>query len=209
MSLLMTMLSSFFRDRTNIETFLGGPDETGRDTCPLCLAGRGRAGYVVSSTCNVDASTTWSSNSPDSSEPQGRAGWRNWRDKVWFFGCMPLERAVCRRVDTCGVLWILTSVASPGLPAGLGSGLDCRQGPRNAEKASAACWSDDGPYTLLVNATSGLVVRAVIMPSAACSHVGCSIEWKRHARMVSESFYGHPNRGGGHAGNPEGFQQHL
>jgi hypothetical protein len=25
MSLLMTMLSSFFRDRTNIETFLGGP----------------------------------------------------------------------------------------------------------------------------------------------------------------------------------------
>jgi hypothetical protein len=27
MSLLMTMLSSFFRDRTNIETFLGGPTE--------------------------------------------------------------------------------------------------------------------------------------------------------------------------------------
>jgi hypothetical protein len=25
MSLLMTMLSSFFRDRTNIDTFLGGP----------------------------------------------------------------------------------------------------------------------------------------------------------------------------------------
>ena len=62
MSLLMTMLSSFFRDRTNIETFLGGPKKPAVHLFNCHAGGKG-ANCVDFDTFTVEGFADWSSNS--------------------------------------------------------------------------------------------------------------------------------------------------
>jgi len=126
MSLLITMLSSFFRDRTNIETFLGGPMESDSPHRPSPQWRRQGSGGN-SNTLNIVCTAAWSSNSR-AKEPVQIAKME--RGRQVFHPKPPLQME-CRPVGTpgrpCG------SVALPvALPIALGwaTAVGERTGPR-------------------------------------------------------------------------------
>ena len=128
MSLLMTMLSSFFRDRTNIETFLGGPKKPAVHLFNRRAGGEG-ANCVDSDTFTVEGFADWSSNS--------RAKERIWIERMdrWrqvFYPALPLQVG-CRPVGTpgrpCGSFALSVDL---GWPTAAGNG-----------RASAGCRGEE------------------------------------------------------------------